>query len=415
MTSSFIANLLILVSPFFAEPKEQVFHFTVSAGKQDRFQEPVCVLLPGIGAKDKEVKVLDAKSNSLSAQLTGPSLNAESLEKDIGTELHFLLPELKAGASLELTATVSSKHSGKEAEGFSWHDTKDDFLELRFAGKPVLRYQYAPLDEGSKESRDRTFKVFHHLFDPAGKRLVTNGPAGLYPHHRGLFYGFNRISYDSGKTADVWHCTGDAFQSHDKLLAQEAGPVLGRHRVAIGWHGPGKATFAEEERELTVYHVPGGRLVEFASVLRTKAGPVRLDGDPQHAGFHFRADEEVAEKSTKQTYFLRPDGLGKPGETRNWDPKTKQGPVNLPWNAMCFLLGGKRYTVAYLDKPTNPKEARFSEREYGRIGSYFEFDLTEKNPLRVNYRVWLQDGEMKKEDVEHLSRQFCESVKVIVK
>jgi hypothetical protein len=45
----------------------------------------------------------------------------------------------------------------------------------------------------------------------------------------------------------------------------------------------------------------------------------------------------------------------------------------------------------------------------------FEFDLAEKNPLRVNYRIWLQDGEMKKEDVERLSRQFCEPVEVTMK
>ena len=92
----------------------------------------------------------------------------------------------------------------------------------------------------------------------------------LYPHHRGIFYGFNRISYGKGKTADVWHCTNGAHQAHDRFLASEAGPVLGRHRLAISWHGQDKQVFAEEERELTVYHVPSGQLVEFASRLRTQ-------------------------------------------------------------------------------------------------------------------------------------------------
>src|SRR5262249_34552103 len=159
----------------------------------------------------------------------------------------------------------------------------------------------------------------------------------LYTHHRGLFYGFNRITYGAGKKADIWHCTGNVYQSHERFLAQEAGPVLGRHRLEIAWHGQDKEVFAVEERELTVYAVPGGRLVEFASHLTSKAGKVKLDGDPQHAGFHFRADNEVAEKTKKQTYYLRPDGPGQPGETRNWDPKTRKGPVNLPWNAMSFV------------------------------------------------------------------------------
>jgi hypothetical protein len=146
--------------------------------------------------------------------------------------------------------------------------------------------------------------------------------------------------------------------------------------------------------------------VEFASRLEPVVSPVRLDGDPQHAGFQFRADNEVSAVTKKQTYYLRPDGPGKPGETRNWDPKSKKGPTNLAWNAMSFVLGGQRYTVAYLDKPTNPKEARFSERDYGRFGSYFEYDLTAEKPLRLNYRLWVIAGEAAGADVEAHSAAF---------
>ena len=196
----------------------------------------------------------------------------------------------------------------------------------------------------------------------------------------------------------------------------EQGEVLGRHRVAIGWHGAdeNRKAFAEEERELTVYNVTGGQLVEFASRLRNTAGPVRIDGDPQHAGFQFRAHNDVDALTSQETIFIRPDGIGKPGETRNWEPDTRQGPVNLPWNAMSFVLGGKRYTTAYLDHPNNPKEARFSEREYGRFGSYFEYTIDEGKPLTVNYRLWLQEGTMTPGDVVALSNGFVEPVKVTV-
>jgi hypothetical protein len=102
----------------------------------------------------------------------------------------------------------------------------------------------------------------------------------------------------------------------------------------------------------------------------------------------------VADKTAKQTYYLRPDGKGKPGETRNWDPKTKQGPVDLPWYAMSFVHGKERYTCCYLNHPLNPKETRFSERDYGRFGGYFEYTVTDKAPLVVHYRIWLQEGEM---------------------
>ncbi len=155
-------------------------------------------------------------------------------------------------------------------------------------------------------------------------------------------------------------------------------------------------------------------MIEFASRLRSTSGRVRIDGDPQHAGFQFRAHNDVDAYTTNQTIFIRPDGIGKPAGTRNWDPQTRQGPVNMPWNAMSFVLGTNRYTVAYLDRPENPKEARFSEREYGRFGSCFEYTMEKDKPLTVNYRLWLQDSLVKPEQVAALSSDFIEPPQVTV-
>ncbi len=279
----------------------------------------------------------------------------------------------------------------------------------------MLRYIHAPLDESSAKAREETFKVYHHVYDPTGKRLITKGPGGLYTHHRGLFYGFKTTSYGKN-TVDIWHCPppgkpNEAHQAHRDVRLRWAGPVLGRHRLDIDWNGVGKKTFATEQRELTVYNVPGGTLIEFSSLLTPTGEPVELDGDPQHAGFHFRADNEVADKKVqKETIFIRPGGIGKPGVEKNWPKDEEQ--VNLPWLGMSFVLGGKRYTAAYLDNPSNPKEARFSERIYGRFGSYFVATATREKPLLVNYRVWLQEGQMSMDDIAAKSRAFVEPVVV---
>ena len=73
---------------------------------------------------------------------------------------------------------------------------------------------------------------------------------------------------------------------------------------------------------------------------------------------------------------------------------------------MSFVLDGKRYTVVYLDHPDNPKEARQSERAYGRIGTYFEYDLTKEKPLKVKYRLWFQEGEPTVAECEAMSKAF---------
>src|SRR4029434_4388545 len=116
--------------------------------------------------------------------------------------------------------------------------------------------------------------------------------------------------------------------------------------------------------------------------------------------------------ATNETIYVRPDGIGEPGDTRNWDPQTRQGPVHLPWNAMAVVLVGKRYTVAYLDHPGNPKEARFSEREYGRFGSYFEYTIEKDRPLTVNYRLWLPEGLMAQEESAAMSTTILDPVNV---
>ncbi len=415
------ATLLAAALPVLAKD----LTITVTAGKHDRTNVPVCVplSLPKDLAGRTEAAVLAPDGVAHLAQLTSPSLMTESIAPAAGEarrDLHFVLPSLKAGDALTFTLSSGPVTRTATPAVFAWKDAAPGETDLLYNGHPVLRYMHAAFDDSTKEKREQTFKVYHHLFAPAGE-LITKGPGGLYTHHRGLFYGF-KATYGAGKgvTADTWHCPPppnkmEAHLAHEKTLASEAGPLLGRHRVQIGWHGTGKERFAVEERELTVYAVPHGRLVEFASKLTPVKGAVKVDGDPQHAGFHFRASNEVADTTKGETYYLRPDGKDKPGATRNWDPKTKQGPVNLPWDAMSFVVGGKRYTAAYLDRPANPKEARSSERDYGRLGSYFVAEATEKKPLLVDYRLWLQEGEMTGAGVAAKSADFAEPAGATVK
>ena len=310
---------------------------------------------------------------------------------------------------------------GSKAEeagkGFEWQAQESDHIDLLYDGRPAVRYMMPTLDESSPEQRMATMKPFHHVFSPDGTTLLTKGDAdGLYPHHKGLFYGFNKITYGDGKTCDTWHCTGKAYESHEKELEHQAAGSTADHRVAIDWHGQDGEVFAHEKRGIRAqretHDGAEGWLIYFTSHLETADGQViHLDGDPQHAGFHFRASQEVPDKSAQETYYLRTSGAGKPGDYRNWEPAKDDAPdnqenVNRPWNAMSIVVGGKRYTVVYLDHPDNPKPARYSERDYGRFGSYFVADVTEEDPLDVLYGLWVQDGEMTVEQCEAMSKEF---------
>jgi hypothetical protein len=389
------------------------YRLTVKAGKHDRLNTPVCVLLqeaqqqanldPKMLAEARSVRLTDAAGNELPAQLTPPGLLHASLDRPgvVARELHFILPSLKKGESLELTAVLSS--DPPPPPRFTWKNEPGQYAELICGTRPVVRYMCKTLDPDNLEE---TYKVYHHLYDPAGKRLVTKGPGGKYPHHRGLFFGYCNVTHGDGQKANTWsgHNTP---QTHGGILAEEAGPVMARHLAAVEWRANQKDVYLNEKRELTVYNVPGGTLIGFASRLATAGGKVTLDGNAPHAGFHFRADQEVAAETEKLTYYLRPDGKGELGQAR-------ASAQDVPWDAISFVLGEDRYTVLYLDKPDNPKPVEYNERTYGRFGSFFKYELDEGKDLEVDYRIWLQDGEMTVEEAAALSIDFVEPVEVRV-
>ena len=207
--------------------------------------------------------------------------------------------------------------------------------------------------------------------------------------------------------------------------------MFGRDVNEINWRGTDGQPFATELREMTAYKLHDGTQIDFASTLVTLAGKVRLAGDPQHAGFQFRASQDVPDKTKDQTYYIRPDGKAEPGDFRNWsanpnETEINKQHINLPWNAVCITLPveietrgeksteNRRFTICYLDRPDNPKPSRYSERDYARFGSYFEYDLTEEHRLNVRYRIWIQEGEMSVEQIQALSDSFVNPVKVTV-
>jgi hypothetical protein len=309
-----------------------------------------------------------------------------------------------------LALTLFAACGVAQPKGFTWKDVDGEHPVLSYDGKTVLEYvrpKFDPTQTPPKREAiaNPTIKVYHHLYDESGKVRLTNGPEGQFPHHRGIYFGFNNVSYD-GMKADVWHCRKGESQQHLATVSHEATPELGCHKVKVSWNGQDGKPFATEERELTIRKAKEGWQVDFASVLTTDREKVRLDGDPQHAGFHFRANAEV-EKTKGETYFLSPEGKGEKGKEVNWASKGG-GPTNRAWTAMSYVIGGKRYTTVYLDHPDNPKEARQSERTYGRVGTYFEYDLTKDKPLKVKYRLIVKEGEVTAAQCEELSKGFVQ-------
>ena len=279
--------------------------------------------------------------------------------------------------------------------GFSWKDTKGEYLDLLYDGRRVTRYMYG-YDTSSEQRIFETYKVLHHAFDEKGEKLLTNGPDGekpysksvKYPHHRGMYIGWNRLTI-AGKSYDTWHMSKGVAQVHQKFLEQKADEKKAVSTALIHWKGGDGKVLIEEKRKTTVHRPGVGTilLLDFETELKAVSGEVFLNGDPEHAGFQYRPHDDVATgpADVKAKYVFHKDGI---------DPKKDK---DLPWVAMSYGLNGKRYSVQYISHPDNPDDAVYSAyRDYGRFGEFFKHTIPAGETLKLRYRIWVGQGDLPK-------------------
>lgn len=314
----------------------------------------------------------------------------------------WVLPSGKAGSVTRWTAKLARVAEARK-DVFSWRDEAGQHLDLLLNGRPVTRYMYV-YDPSTQQQRFKTAKPFHHVFDPAGQKLITSPGGQPYPHHRGIFIGWNKLMFD-GKRYDLWHVRNVA-QVHQRFLCQMAGPVLARSTALIHWNDDKGEPMVAEERETTVSRqaAPVMMLVRFRSRLTPVRGDVLLDGDPEHGGCQYRPHPQVAAtnkliakkaKEAKQkgekvaphpdrtTYLFHKEGI---------NPRKD---LDLPWVGMSYVLDGQRYSVQHMNHPTNPKKTRYSAyRDYGRFGAFFKKEVKAGETLALCYGFCVMAGGM---------------------
>ena len=284
---------------------------------------------------------------------------------------------LRLPVLLAVTALISTRVLADE---FSIHDEKGSHLDVLRDGKVVARYMYA-YDKSSPERLHETYKPYLHVFDPAGKEPITKGAGGSFTHHRGIYIGWNKLGV-AGKTYDRWHMKGGE-QVHEKFTLQKADAAGATFTSVVRWMGEGDSVILLEERTHTFRSAPAPAYawVEMTSTLKAVGGETKLEGDPEHAGLQFRPSDAVDKAVT--SYFF-------PGA--NADPKKDR---DYPWVGETFGLGGKKYSVMYLNHPENSKDAVFSAyRDYGRFGAWFKGTIPAGGTQTLRAAFVIAEGEM---------------------
>ena len=307
-------------------------------------------------------------------------------------------------------------------ESFTFADKVGEYLDVLLNGKPVARYVYA-FDKSTPARITETCKPFLHVFDAEGKGIITNGPSGnfpekaLYPHHRGIFIGWQKIGVD-GKTVNLWEMK-DGVQVHEKFLERRLGPNGATITSKVAWNLADGKPVLEEERTMALQPrpAPGMLVIDFTSKLKSAAGDLVLGGDPEHGGVQYRPANDLDKKETK--YCLPKDAVDprldpaaewhvmkyeEPGKTdKDGKPLAteikKIEKADLPWAAMSYVYSGKRYVVEDFSHPANPKGTLWSAyRDYGRFGAFPKVDLKAGETLTLRYRFIVSQGDLPTRD-----------------
>ena len=270
-------------------------------------------------------------------------------------------------------------------------------------GKPVARFIHG---EGQ-------FKPYLHAYGEEGQ-LLTNGgldaagkAAGKYPHHRGIFIGWNKLTSDLG-SFDLWHFNNGGKMELNRFELLKATGDDATLIALITWRGGKKDAdesdlLINERRTLKITRPEGRRTQIDAHFELTAARDLKLDGDLQHAGIHFRAADEVAGRNSETAYVSDPEDKETKG--RNWQPgppkKDKDGKEVAPpkfatgeinWCRLIFPIGERWYAASELNAPSNPIE-ELSWRDYGRFGFFFKKSLKKGEKLAVDYRFFVEPAE----------------------
>jgi hypothetical protein len=282
-----------------------------------------------------------------------------------------------------------------DAKGFSLDDKPGQYLDILLDGKIVARYMDGH-DTSTKEKRLETYKPYLHVFDAEGKEPITQGAGGKqFPHHRGIYIGWQQMSVD-GKKMNFWEMgSGDIV--HEKFSETKADADSATFTSLTKWVPTGSDKPVVEETRTMTFHrapAPARLIIDFTSTLKATTAEVKLDANAEHGGVQYRPAGDI---NQSETTYIYPKENADPHKDRDY-----------PWVGETYTLRGKKYSVVEMSSPENPKPIQWSAyRNYGRFGALPKSELKPGQPLTLKFRFVIADGEMlPAEQIEKIYDQY---------
>jgi hypothetical protein len=284
---------------------------------------------------------------------------------------------LRAG-DVELRAKVVPDWQASSPFQLRSLETSGD-AELEHLGRRIWRRR-ACFDPDDFEA---TYKPYHEFFASDGRTLITKGAGGDFPHHRGLFVGWNQTRA-AGKSYDFWHCRAGVHQQRIGGSSRLT-PCFAESVDFIEWRGADDRAIVLERRTLTTWCVSPLQTVFDLELGLASAvgGDVVLDGDPQHAGVQLRLAQEVHDRATATVYALDPRAVDRGNDT--W--------AECRFAQVRVEVGGHAVAVTHALDASWPADALYSTRAYGRFGATTRIRLEPNRETILSTRLVLDCGE----------------------
>ena len=295
--------------------------------------------------------------------------------------------------SVGIMALTCMALSATTAQGWTIQDIANEDLpgrsiEIRNDGQRVAGLIYG---EGQ-------YKPYLAVYDREGRRITNPGinaggkRIGRFPHHRGIYIGWNHIDSDLGRD-DLWHLHNGEHMGMVSLERQETNADSATIEVLIHWLSKDRTDelagkLIEERRTFTISRPQGRTQIDKRSEL-TALRDLKLGGDLQHAGLHFRAAAAVDEVRGETKYLFSPADLPA-GNGRIISD-------DLQWVNFRFPLFGQWYSVTQMNAPEN-RSTELSWRDYGRFGFFLQDELKRGETRVMKSRFIVSEAPVHGED-----------------
>src|SRR5262249_13650262 len=374
---------------------------TVEAGKHDRLDAPVSVVLSAMPGESQPVRLIETTG--------GKNLPLRSqIEPSNPPRLWWIISGKTAARGKRNFELREGKNIGAPEVTV---EKQPKYLEVRHGDRPVLRYNSAQVEppKGADAKYGRSAHI-HPLWTPAGK-IVTDEFPPDHMHQSGIFLAYTKTEFE-GRQPNFWDLQGGTGRVRFKKgLSTTNGPVFGgfqvEHEHVDLTVRKGKVAL-NENWDVRVWNVGGSKatywIVDITSRIHCATqSPLKL---PK---YHY-------------------GGMAIRG-ARSWDPQhsqfiTADNKDRLTGNhtrtRWCDLSGdveGGQAGVTFMTHPTNfryPEPLRIHPTMPYMVYCPSHLSDWEIQPGRANvsrYRFLVRDGQPRKEEAERVWRAFPEPPK----